>query len=160
MTVAEAEDAGVPAVEVRKLASRGVLRAYGHGVYTHREVPSSRFTEPAVAVALAGDGAFLHRDAVFTLLELGQFNPRAIRVGTRRRVRRTLPEWMSLEPRSDVSDDDLTQIDGIAATTVARALYDVRPQMPRERWTALVDDAERLQLLDVREGAELKSVAP
>ena len=31
MTVAEAEDADVPAVEVRKLAARGALRGYGQG---------------------------------------------------------------------------------------------------------------------------------
>lgn len=159
VTVADAEDAGVPAVEVRKLASRGVLQAYGHGVYVHREVPTTRFTEPAVAVALAGDGAFLHRDAVFGLLELGQFNPRAIRVGTRRRVRRALPDWMSSEPRPDISDHDLTQIEGITATTVARALYDVRPQIPRERWAALVDDAARLELVDPHAVSELKALA-
>lgn len=159
VTVAEAEDAGVPAVEVRKLASRGVLRGYGHGVYTHREVPTTRFTEPAIAVALAGDGAFLHGDAVFGLLELGQFNPRAIRVGTRRRVRRTLPDWVSLEQRQDVADDELTQIDGIEATSVARSLRDVRPQMPRERWVALVDDAVRLELADPCEVAELTAGA-
>ncbi len=54
------------------------------------------FTEPTVAVAFAGPGAFLRRESVFDLLRLGQFNPLKVRVGTRRRVRRTLPEWMEL----------------------------------------------------------------
>ena len=148
ITVAEAEDAGVPAVEVRKLATRGALRRYGKGVYVHLDIPPSAKTQPAVAVALAGEGAFLHREAVFDLLGMGQFNPRRIRVATLRRVRRALPEWMELEIRTDVSEDDLTQIEGLPATTVRRALDDIRDRMPPERWDALVDEARRREFID------------
>ncbi|MGO3152057.1 MAG: type IV toxin-antitoxin system AbiEi family antitoxin domain-containing protein [Galactobacter sp.] len=147
VTVAEAEDAGVPAVEVRKLAARGALRGYGQGVYTHRDVPATRFTEPMVAVALAGEGAFLHRESVLDLLGLGQFNPPKVRVGTRRRVRRTLPEWMELENRPDVPDKDLTDYEGIPATSVRRALEDMRDRMPPDRWGAVVDEAVRRDLI-------------
>ena len=110
VTITEAEDAGVPAVEVRKLAHRGALQAYGKGVYIGiRSVPTTDLTEPAAAVALAGDGAFLERETVLDLLGLGQFNPLRIRVATRRRVRRALPEWVDLRGRkTDVSDEDLT----------------------------------------------------
>lgn len=147
VTVAMAEDSGVAAVELRKLASRGALRSYGHGVYGHRDVPLSRFTQPAVAVALGGTGAFLHREAVLDLLAIGQFNPRSIRVGTRRRVRRTLPEWMTLEPRFDVTDEDLTTYEGIPATTVRRSLEDIRDRVPTERWLDIVEEAARLGML-------------
>ncbi|WP_417564527.1 type IV toxin-antitoxin system AbiEi family antitoxin domain-containing protein [Microbacterium sp.] len=143
VTIAEAEDAGVPAVEVRKLAARGALRAYGQGVYTHRDVPTTPSTEPTIAVDLAGEGAFLQRESVLDLLGLGQFNPPKVRVGTRRRVRRTLPEWMVLENRRDVPDDDLTRYQGVPATTVRRALEDLRDRMPPDRWEAVVDDALR-----------------
>lgn len=155
VTVAEAEDAGVPAVEVRKLAHRGALRAYGKGVYVHRDVPATELTQPAAAAALAGDGAFLQREAVLDLIGLGQFNPRRIRVATRRRVRRALPEWVDLETRTDVPDEDLTQYEGIPATTVRRALKDVHDRMPPERWEALVDQARRRELIDDRGVAEL-----
>ena len=146
VTVAEAEDAGVPAVEVRKLAARGALRGYGQGIYTHRDVPTTRFTEPTIAVALAGEGAFLHRESVLNLLGLGQFNPQKVRVGTRRRVRRTLPEWMELENRPDVSDEDLTHYEGIPATSVRRALEDMRDRTPPDRWEALVVQSLRREL--------------
>jgi predicted transcriptional regulator of viral defense system len=139
VTVATAEEAGVPAVEVRKLAYRGALRAYGHGVYLHRDVPATELTQPAAAAALVGHGAFLQREAVLDLLDLGQFNPRQIKVATRRRVRRALPEWVDLETRTDVPDEDLTQYEGIPATTVRRALEEMRDRMPPERWRALVD---------------------
>lgn len=154
-TIPEAEDAGVPAVEVRKLAHRGALQAYGNGVYAHRDVPTSELTQPAAAAALAGNGAFLHREAVLDLLGLGQFNPHRIRVATQRRVRRVLPDWVDLDGRVDVSDEDLTQYEGIPATTVRRALEDVRNRMPPERWRTVADKAYRLELIDGSELAEL-----
>ncbi len=156
VTVAEAEEAGVPAVEVRKLASRGVLRRYGQGVYVHEEIPSSPLTQPAVAVALGGETAFLQRESVLDLLGLGQFNPRWIRVGTKRRVRRTLPEWVSLERRLDVSVDELTVHLGIPSTTVMRALFDMHGRIPGERWRTLVDEALRKDLIDFDQVDTLK----
>lgn len=147
MTVAEAEDAGVPAVEVRKLASRGALEACGQGVYKHWGVPNTTFTQPTIAVALAGEGAFLQRESVLDLLGLGQFNPIKIRVGTRRRVRRSLPGWLDLEYRPDITDEDLWFHEGVLMTTVQRALIDMRPRMPRERWSELVRVAERQDLV-------------
>ena len=159
VTVTEAEDAGVPAVEVRKLAARGALRAYGQGVYTHRDVPTNPFTEPMIAVALAGDGAFLHRESVLDLLGVGQFNPPKVRVGTRRRVRRTLPAWMELENRPDVPDEDLTHYEGVPATTVRRALEDMRDRMPPDRWQAVVDEALRRDLIGAQDAAAWKAVS-
>ena len=159
VTVAEAEDAGVPAVEVRKLAARGALRAYGQGVYTHRDVPTTPLTEPTIAVALAGDGAFLHRESVLDLLGLGQFNPPKVRVGTRRRVRRALPEWMELESRSDVPEEDITQYDGVPATTVRRALEDMRHRMPPEWWEALAEEARRRDLIGDQDVATWTAVS-
>lgn len=159
VSVAEAEDIGVPAVEVRKLAARGALRSYGQGVYTHCDVPTTPFTESTVAVALAGAGAFLDRESVLDLLGLGQFNPPRVRVGTRRRVRRTLPEWMELENRPDVSDADLTVHEGVPGTTVRRALEDMKHRMPPDRWEALVGEASRRGLVDDEEVGMLKAVS-
>lgn len=153
VTIADAEDAGVPAVEVRKLAERGALRAYGQGVYAHRQVPTTPFTQPTIAVALAGEGAFLHRESVLDLVRLGQFNPRKVRVGTRRRVRRTLPEWMELENRPDVPDEDLTCYESIPTTTIRRALEDMRDRMPPDRWETMVDQALRRDLIDEQDAA-------
>ena len=156
VTIAEAEDAGVPAVEVRKLAARDALRRCGQGVYTHRDVPATALSQPTVAVALAGEGAFLQREAVLDLFRLGHFNPPKVRVGTRRRVRRALPEWMELESRPDVPNEDLTHYKGISATTVRRALKDMQHRMPPDRWESLLDEALRKDLIDEQDGAEWK----
>lgn len=159
VTLAEAEDAGVPAVEVRKLAARGALRAYGQGVYAHRDVPRTPFAQPTIAVALAGEGAFLHRESVLDLVGLGQFNPPKVRVGTRRRVRRALPDWMALENRPDLLDEDLTRYEGVAATTVRQALEDMRERMPLDRWEALIDTALSRELIGEREATLWKAAS-
>ncbi|MHA3722714.1 type IV toxin-antitoxin system AbiEi family antitoxin domain-containing protein [Leucobacter sp. HY1910] len=148
VTVASADDAGVPAVELRKLASRGALQSHGQGVYTHRDIPATPFTQPAIAVALAGAGAFLERESVLDLFDLGQFNPRKIRVGTRRRVRRALPEWMELDYRPDVIDSDLEMHEGILSTTVRRALIDMERRIPPDRWADVRDQARERGLLN------------
>ncbi len=148
VTVAAGGDAGVPAVELRKLASRGALQSYGNGVYTHLDVPVTPLTQPALAVALAGEGAFLQRESVLHLLGLGQFNPKRIRVGTRRRVRRTLPEWMELQYLPGVGNDDLTVYEGISATSVRRALADMEHRMPPDRWSGLVKQARESGLIE------------
>jgi predicted transcriptional regulator of viral defense system len=141
VTIAWATDMGVPAVEVRKLASRGFLRPFGQGVYTHRDVPSTPFTQPTIAVALAGPGGFLHRDAVLNLWGLGQLNPLKIKVATGRRVRRKLPAWMELSHRSDVPPSDITEYEGIPSTTVSRAIDDIRGRISPDRWHSIVEDA-------------------
>ncbi|AOP51857.1 type IV toxin-antitoxin system AbiEi family antitoxin domain-containing protein [Brevibacterium aurantiacum] len=87
VNIADAENAGVPAVEVRKLAHRGALRAYGNGVYLYRDIPTT----------------------------------------------------------------DLTQYEGIPATTAHRALEDLRTEMPPERWRSLVEEANRRELIGARE---------
>lgn len=137
-TVTEAEDAGVPAVEVRKLASRGVLEAYGQGVYRHLDIPIGQHTQLRVAVALAGEGAFLQRESVLDLVGLGHFNPPKIRVATNRRVRRTLPAWIQLERRSDIAPEEITEYVGIPTTSVEQALKDMRDRMPPDRWQQMV----------------------
>lgn len=154
VTLAEAEDAGVPAVEVRKLSSRGALRSHGHGVYTHCAIPPTWRTQPTVAVALAGNDAFLHRESVFHAMGLGQFNPPKIRVATPRRVRRTLPDWMELENRRDVPPEDLVEFEGITVTTIQRALGDLRLWIPPDRWESLLHDAARLELVTDSEAAQ------
>lgn len=97
------------------------------------------------------------------LLGLGQFNAPKVHVGTRRRVRCTLPDWMELENRSDVPDEDLTRYEGVPATTVRRALEDLRDRMLFDRWQALVVQALRRELIgeqdiDTRKGLHPEAV--
>lgn len=95
-TTFDAREAGIPGIELVKLARRGRLDALSNGVYRiSRYVPSE--SDPyAVAVARAGEGAFLYGESVIALLGLAPTNPERIWVGTTRRVRKALPEEIEL----------------------------------------------------------------
>ena len=58
-----------------------------------------------------------------------------------------------------VSDEDLTSYDGVPATTVQRALEDMRDRMPRDRWEAVVDEALRRDVIGEQDSTALKPVS-
>jgi hypothetical protein len=90
-----------------------------------------------------GDPRVSHFDRVIAITDIGIDD-------TRRRVRRMLPEWMELENRPDVPDEDLSGYEGVPATTVRGALGDMWDRMPPDRWEAVVDEALRRDLTGAR----------
>jgi predicted transcriptional regulator of viral defense system len=140
VTTRDAHLLGVPSVELRKLRLRGALDRIGQGVYRMADMPTTDHEDYAVAVALVGRDAYLTHDAVLAMHDLGQVNPRSIRVGTPHRVRATLPPQVTVVHRTDIPAEDLTVYDDIPSTTVARALLDSRDLVMRSR---LHEAAER-----------------
>jgi predicted transcriptional regulator of viral defense system len=153
VTTSRAAAAGVPAVELRKLAYRGALTQLAYGVYRFDAVPADRCSEYAEAVLRVGEHAFLTHDAVLGLHELALVNPRAIKVGSARRVRRLLPDWVELVQRTD--HVDVTEYEGIRSTTVAHALRDCVGTVPRDRLLGALADAQLRGLVRRRDLAEL-----
>jgi predicted transcriptional regulator of viral defense system len=137
-----AEDAGVPAVEVRKLAARGALTRLGHGVYRMNEAPAGLLDEFAEAVALVGQDAVLANEAVLAALDLAPVNLLRIPVATTRRIRAALPETVEVVDQ-DVPDRDREDIDGIPAMSVPAALLACRGSVMRERLEEAARKAER-----------------
>ena len=123
VTTALAQTAGVPPVEVRKLASRGGMTNIARGLYRVDGIDGGEHSAYAEAVLRVGDEAHLVGDGVLAFHELALVNPRHITVGTPRRVRRDLPAHIRLV-HSQPDPADLTNYDGIASMTVERALRD------------------------------------
>ena len=155
LTLPEAEDAGVPAVSVRQLAKRGALIRQGQGVYTHAGIPADPYTQYAIAVALVGEGAFLHDEAVLHMLGLGNLNPQKIPVATTRRIRRELPAWIKLARATPEESSGVTTTEGVPTTTVARALASTRNRIEREHWREMLGQARARQLITEDERGEL-----
>ena len=87
VTTKDAAAAGVPAVELRKLAARGALVHVAYGIYRVPDAPGSPFDQFAEALLRAGDGAYLRGDSVLALFGLADVNPRKIRVVAPKRSR-------------------------------------------------------------------------
>ena len=96
VTTREAAEAGVPAVELPKLAARGGLENVAYGLYRVPDIPPTDYDQFAEALLRAGEGAYLHGESVLALFGLADVNPRQIKVAVRRRARPKLPPFIEL----------------------------------------------------------------
>lgn len=153
---ADARGLGIPVVELGKLSARGLIRQVAYGLYRFDDLPPSRFDQFFEAVARVGEGAHLTGDAVLALHELGQVNPNFVRVGTPRRVRAKLPDWITVV-RETLPDEDLTSYELIPSATVTSAIRSCRGTVMSDRLLGAVDDARRQGLLTAAEQIELRA---
>ncbi len=153
ITTVAAKQLEVPTIELSKLASRGAISHVAYGVYRHEDVPPTRLSQFAEAVARVGRGAYLKQDAVLAMHELALVNPRSLRVATTRRVRRTLPRWIELV--AGALDDVVVHHEGIASSSVADALADSVGLVPRTRLLDALEDARHRGLVRQREASAL-----
>jgi predicted transcriptional regulator of viral defense system len=94
VTTAQAAEAGIPSVALRKLKQRGALISISRGVY---ELPYSRADNKQsywAALEIVGPDSFIIGDSVLSYLDIGVVNPQEIRVGTPHRVRKALPKFI------------------------------------------------------------------
>lgn len=150
VTLSDAVGAGVPAVEVRKLAARGALERRGKGVYRMAEAPHGPLDEFAEAVALVGSDAVLADEAVLAALDLGQVNLRRIKVATSRRIRHALPPTVQVVHRQ-VDDRERDDIDGIPSMSLSAALLAARGTVLPERLVEAVRKARARDLISASE---------
>lgn len=124
ITTSDAFEAGVPPLELPKLAARGGLKNVAYGLYRVPDIRPTRYDQFAEALLRVGDGAYLHGESVLALLGLGDVNPRRIKVATRSRVRSQLPAFVELvKVRGDAST---RFYEGLASQSVADALLECR----------------------------------
>ncbi len=136
VTTRKAAEAGVPAVELPKLAARGGLQNVAYGLYRVADIPPTAHDQFAEALLRAGEGAYLHGESVLALFGLADVNPRQVKVAVRRRARPKLPPFVEL---TRVRDDARTTLyDGLAAQPVADAILECRGRIETAR---LVDAA-------------------
>lgn len=139
VTTRAAAEAGVPAVELPKLAARGGLENVAYGLYRVPDVPPTHYDQFAEALLRAGQGAYLHGESVLALFGLADVNPRQIKVAVPRRARPTLPPFVEL---THVKDDAVrtTHYEGLEAQPVADAILDCQGRIETER---LIDAAKQ-----------------
>ena len=156
VTPRDAKALGIPAVELRKIASRGGVQRRGWGVYRFDNVPLTDASPYMEAVLRVGPGAHIVGESVLALHDLALVNPATIRVASPRRVRVSLPRTITLVEEC-AEDDEITTYDGIPSMTVAGALRDARHTVMRRRLLEAVDEAESRGLVNRREARTLRS---
>lgn len=154
VTTREATEAGVPAVELPKLAARGGLENVAYGLYRVPDIPPTAFDQFAEALLRAGDGAYLHGESTLALFGLADVNPRRIKVAIRRRARPKLPPFVEL---TRVRDEVRTTFyEGLRAQPVADAILECRGRIGTGRLIDAAKQARTKGLLTTPEWQRVK----
>lgn len=154
ITTKEAVAAGVPAVELRKLAARGALMNVAYGIYRVPDAPATAFDQFAEALLRAGDGAYLRGESVLALFGLADVNPRRVRVVAPRRTRAKMPAYMEVAAQVG-APPELSRYQGLLAMTVAEAILDCRGRIERSRLLDAAREARKEGLLTRNEYAKV-----
>ena len=138
---------GVAPKTLVAMAARGRLERVSYGLYRDRRVPEDRWT-PYMAAALWPYGTVgrLTGETVLGLLELSDVNPAVIHIAVpvAYRARRRPPPAGVVVHRADVPPIERMAIEGIPATTVARAIRDcARAQLGPALLRHAVEDARK-----------------
>lgn len=121
----------VPAVELRKMVSRGTLESAGHGVYRVPVLPRDRFDEFIRARHWAKGRGVISHDSALLVHELCDINPTRVHltIPTSYRISRAGGEHYTIH-HADLADDEVTHIEAVVVTTVRRTLTDAIGTVP------------------------------
>lgn len=141
-------DIGLSPSAIRRRLGLGRLHPVHQGVYAVGHSRLSGHGRWIAAVLACGPGALLSQGTAAALWAILPSSSAQIHVvAARTRTRR--PGIALHRPRY-VPEEDRAVMDGIPATSVARTLVDLAGVVPRQRLKHAVDEAERLQLFDLR----------
>lgn len=115
----------VPAVELRKMVSRGILESATRGVYRVPALPRDRFDEFILGRLWAKGRGVISHDSALLVHELCAINPTRIHltVPATYRINRAGGERYTIH-HADLADDEVTRLDAVVLTTIARTLND------------------------------------
>lgn len=138
-------DAGLSASAIKRWVGAGRLIALHRGVYAVGHARLTRDGHRVAALRAAGTRAALsHREAAAV---------HALLPSAGARVELTIPGRRNVSGvsvhRAGLDSADVTQVDGLPVTTVARTLVDLAGVLPRDRLRKALDEAERSHRLDV-----------
>ena len=122
---------GVPAIELRKMVSRGTLASAGHGVYRVPALPHDRFDEFILARLWAAGRGVISHDSALVVHELCDINPSQVHltIPTSYRISRAGGNRYVIH-RADLTDVEITRVDAVTATTITRTLHDAIDTVP------------------------------
>lgn len=159
LTTAQAAELGIARDAIRKMAKRGTLERVSWGVYRVPTFPLSLFAwYMEASLWPAGVPGVISHDSALAIRELSDVNPPRIHLTVPRafRVRRAIPRHLAIH-HADLSDDEVTQVEGIPATTVRRTIEDChRTHLGPALLRQAIEDGEREEFLRPADARELQ----
>jgi predicted transcriptional regulator of viral defense system len=133
---------GVPAVELRKMVSRGTLRAAGRGVYRVPSLPYDPLDEFVLARLWAGGRGVISHDSALLVHELCDINPTRVHVTipTSYRLSRSGGERYLIH-HGDLEPADITRIGAVTLTKIGRTISDSIGSVPAYLVRAAIETA-------------------
>jgi len=131
---------------IAHLIERCHLRVVHRGVYAVGPARLTRTARWMAAVLAAGPGAALSHRSAAALWRLLPDDGRDVEITMDRRLRDRDGIWAR---SGKLPKDEVTTVDGIPVTTVARTIIDLAGLLSRPRLERVMDDAEVRQLADV-----------
>ncbi len=144
VTAAQVREMGISKSELRRWVEGNRLERRGRGVYKLTKYAPTQLDRYAEAVALVGEDSFLVGEAVLAMHNLALVNPRRLGVGTPKRVRKILPEWIELVTTEGKTT---TYYEGIPSQTITEAILDCRGRVLTERLLSAAGEAREEGLI-------------
>ena len=125
VTTAQARESGLPGVDLTRLTDSGKLLRVRHGVYALPSAGADRLQDLRAAwLATSANGDVIVSGASAAVVHgLGDLVPAAHEFTAPVRRQSTLPDLRF--HRAELSDDDVTVVDGLPVTTVVRTAADL-----------------------------------
>lgn len=116
---------GVPAVELRKMVSRGTLTTAARGVYRVPELPTVLLDEFILASLWAGERAVVSHASALLIHDLCDINPTKVHltISPDYRISRSGLTNYAVH-RAELSSNEVVDLDAIRLTTIKRTLHD------------------------------------
>jgi predicted transcriptional regulator of viral defense system len=133
---------GVPAVELRKMVSRGTLQAAARGVYRVPSLPYDPLDEFILARLWAAGRGVISHDSALSVHDLCDINPTKVHltIPTSYRISRSGGERYAIH-RADLVPEEITRIDEVTLTTIRRTLTDSLGSVPAYLLRAAIETA-------------------
>lgn len=122
-TTRQAEDAGVDRSQLSRYAAAGRVQRARHGVYRLTHFPRSRHEDLFIAWLETGPNSVISHESALALYDLSDALPATIHLTVPRSASRRR-HGLRLHT-SQISQEEITNVEGLPATTVARTIVDV-----------------------------------
>jgi predicted transcriptional regulator of viral defense system len=148
VSLAQLQSLGLGPSGVRRRAASGKLRRVHQGVYAVGLGPPSIEGVYMAAVLACGPGAVLSHRSAAAHLGLRSCNRSVIDVTSPRRIGKSRA-GIDVHRAAGLGPRDVTRVDDITCTTVARTLLDLAEVIDRAALERAIEQAEKLRIFDL-----------